>query len=275
MNFRSFIIFFLSASLSFSCLAQSGWEAGGWIGTSYYFGDLKTIPNLDKPGIAGGVKGRYLFNNRISLAFSANYARVNADDANSSNPFENRRNLHFRSGIIDGTAQVEFNFMPFEHGSYNNYFTPYLGVGLSAFRFNPKAELDGEWIALAPIGTEGQTGADVYSRVSGALAIAFGFKYNLSYYWSINVELSTRRAFTDYLDDVSTVYPNPSNLSPTASLLSDRSLPDADGLQIGQEGRQRGNSKDNDNYNLFGVSLVYWFGQVKCPAINRDIPSQW
>ena len=35
-----------------------------------------------------------------------------------------------------------------------------------------------------------------------------GLKYDLNYEWSLNVELSVRQPGTDYLDDVSTVYPD-------------------------------------------------------------------
>lgn len=260
--------------VTLGAFAQKGWEAGGWLGTSYYFGDLNTSFNLSTPGIAAGLKGRYNFNPRVAWSFSANYARVNADDARSENPFERQRNLHFRSAVVDATTMVEFNFFPFEHGSYDNFFTPYLGLGISAFRFDPKAEYQDEWVSLAELGTEGQFGSDIYSKFSGAWALAFGFKYNLSYYWSVNFEVSTHLAFTDYLDDVSTVYPSESQLRSNGGQiavdLSDRSLPNADGMRLGQEGRQRGNSRDNDSYSFVGISLVYWFGQVRCPRENRN-----
>ena len=49
-----------------------------------------------------------------------------------------------------------------------------------------------------------------------------------------------------------------------AVALSDRSL-----SNIGQPGRQRGNSKDNDTYAMFGVGIVYYFGDITCPAVNN------
>ncbi len=264
-------ILVLFCGLSAKCQSSAGWEAGVWLGSAHYFGDLKTSTDLKDAGIAGGIKARYLFNNRVGFSTSLNYGRVSAFDENSENAWERTRNLHFRSGILDATGMLEFNFLPFEHGSYNNYFTPYLGVGASIFHFNPKAELGGEWFALQELGTEGQVGGEQYAKVSGALAIAFGLKYNINYYWSLNFEVSTRRAFTDYIDDVSTVYPTQSTLSPQSQVFSDRSLPDADGTRLVRDGRQRGDSNTRDNYNFIGVSLIYWFGTVKCPAINRDL----
>ncbi|MCB0565537.1 MAG: hypothetical protein KDD01_14285, partial [Phaeodactylibacter sp.] len=58
--------------------AQKGWEAGGWLGASYYFGDLNTNYDLSTPGLAGGIIARYNFNNRLCLRMSANYAKVMA-----------------------------------------------------------------------------------------------------------------------------------------------------------------------------------------------------
>jgi hypothetical protein len=253
--------------------AQEGIEAGAWIGGSWYFGDLNTEFRLAKPGIAGGVVGRYNFNNRLCLKLSANYGMVRADDADSKNSFERARNLSFRSILLDGTGQLEFNFLPYDHGHRENWFTPYMFGGITAFYFNPQAKYNGDWVDLRTLGTEGQFRGEEYYSVAGALAYGGGFKVDLNYEWSMNFELSARRLFTDYLDDVSTTYPDMEDLEKlrgkTAIELSDRSLPDAGGAKIGQKGRQRGDSQGNDTYVFLGVSLVYYFGDIRCPAITR------
>ena len=264
------ILFGLSYSLTF---AQLGWEAGGWIGTSYYFGDLNTSFRLNRPGIAAGLVGRYNFNERLCFKFSANYGNVSAYDSDSNNSFEKARNLSFKSIIVDGTGQFEFNFLPYVHGSRDKFYTPYIFAGLSAFYFNPKAELDGEWIALRPLGTEGQFKGEEYYTIQGAIAYGVGLKLDLSYEWSLNFEISSRRLFTDYLDDVSTVYPDMDDLEalhgPDAVALSDRSIIGENEVRIGQEGRQRGSSNVNDIYVMAGISLVYYFGDIRCPKYSR------
>ena len=79
--------------------------------------------------------------------------------------------------------------------------------------------------------------------------------------------------FTDYLDDVSTVFPDMDDLEALrgneAVLLSDRSWQVPDVEPIGEQGRQRGNSDNNDSYALFGISLVYYFGDIRCPEYSR------
>lgn len=255
--------------------AQQGWEAGGWLGTAFYLGDLNTNFDFTRPGPAGGIIARYNFNKRLAFKASANYLQVSADDATSSNPFERARNLNFQSDIFDGTFQFEFNFLSFKHGDKDEFFSPYLFAGFNIFHFNPKTEYQGEMVELRPLGTEGQFRGEEYYSVSGGLAYGFGFKLSLSYEWSLNFELNARSLFTDYLDDVSTVYPDKRELEklrgPVAVALSDRSgeLGSEINGQIGRRGTQRGNSTNNDTFITLGVGLLYYFGDVRCPEYGK------
>lgn len=253
---------------------QKGWEAGAWLGTSVYFGDLNTNFSVRKPGLAGGLIGRYNFNHRLCTKGSINYFHVSASDEDSRNVFEENRNLRFKSHIIELNGQFEFNFFPYIHGSKEYYFTPYLAVGGSLFYFDPRTDLtDGDGntttYSLRDFGTEGQAQGEEYFILSGALSLSGGFKWDLNKEWSINIEVGSRLVFTDYLDDVSQQYPDMTQLrqtrGETAVLLSDRSLMDG----ISEPGRQRGNSKDNDTYNYFGISLMKYFGYLACPKISE------
>ncbi len=249
---------------------QKGVELGGWLGATYYFGDLNTEYDLSSPGLAGGLIYRYNFNERLAVKFSGNVGRVNGDDSRSDNYFESQRNLHFRSLILDGSLQFEFNFLPLVHGSGDKSISPYLFAGVSGMNFNPQAQLENEWIDLRPLGTEGQLPGEEYSRLSYGLNYGFGLKFDIDYRWSINVEFSARYLYTDYIDDVSTTYPDMIALAaqrePNAILLSD---PSTAFPKLGQPGRQRGNSQDTDTYNFIGVGLLYYFGQINCPDISK------
>ena len=265
-------------SLTLPAFTQAGWEAGPWMGVSYYFGDLNTNYNLSKPNPAGGIIARYNYNTRVCLKFGANYGQVEADDATSSNAFERARNLSFRSTVLDGSAQLEFNFLPYVHGSKDEFFSPYIFAGFNVFYFNPKAEYQNEWVELRPLGTEGQFKGEEYYTVSGGIVYGGGFKISLNYEWSLNIELSARQLFTDYLDDVSTTYPDMDDLrqlrAPDGDLavaLSDRSviIPGVNDAPIGEPGRQRGNASNNDSYVFLGVGLVYYFGDIRCPEYGR------
>jgi hypothetical protein len=271
MKKASLLLLFSISSFSLS-YAQRGPEIGVVVGVSNYFGDLNTNYSLKRLGPAGGIVARYNFNTRLSIKLAGTYGRLEARDSDSENTFQRTRNLSFRSGVVDASLQLEFNFFPYIHGSDQDYYTPYIFLGAGAYRANPKAKLDDTWIPLQPLGTEGQPIGGEYSLANPALTYGFGFKTDINSVWSLNIELSGRALFSDYLDDVSTVYPNLlqlQNLRGTrAALLSDRSgevVPEP----IGEPGRQRGNSKNNDAFAFLTVGLVYYLGGLECPPISR------
>ena len=266
---KLFGLFLGGLLLPLTMSSQKGVELGGWLGTSFYFGDLNTQLKITKPGLAGGLLARYNFNHRVSVKTSLNYGKVGADDVNSDNNFEKNRNLSFSSTIFDLSNVVEFNFFHFEHGHsiYNK--TPYIFGGFNVFHFNPTAELNGTKYKLRDFGTEGQSFDNQYGTINAGLVLGGGFKYDINTNISINIDISARFLFTDYLDDVSTVFPDKDRLlaerGETAVLLSDRSL--ADGL--GDAGRQRGDTKEKDKYTFVGISIVKYFGGITCPEISK------
>lgn len=253
----------------FASAQMRGFELGAWGGISNYFGDLNTNWRVNRLHLAGGLGARYNFNDRLAMRLGFTYGQISAYDSDSKNEFELRRNLSFKSNIFDGTAQFEFNFMPYVHGHRDYFYTPYLFAGFSIFNFTPRAELDGEWYDLPKYGTEGQFRGEEYNTTQGALAYGIGFKMDLSYRWSFNVELSARKVFTDYLDDVSGVYADVRDIraqrGEIGAALADRSLEP----KIGEPGRQRGNGKSNDMYAFLTVGFMYYFGEIRCPEFLR------
>ena len=107
---KQYFILVIFCGLFFQTQAQAGFEAGGWIGVSNYFGDLNTNTRLNKLGPAGGVSLRYNFNNRVGIKIAAGGGLVRADDADSDNNFERARNLSFKSPVADASLMLEFNF---------------------------------------------------------------------------------------------------------------------------------------------------------------------
>ncbi len=266
-----FLTFLIFESLQTS--AQMGWDVGGWGGVAYYFGDINSDFDLTHPGPSLGIGARYNFNERICLKFSANSSFVRAKDEWSTNSFQQKRNLSFQTLAFDGAAQLEFNFLTYTHGSKNEFFTPYLLGGITVFNFNPKAEYQGTLYELRPLGTEGQfRGEEYYSTQLGIIA-GGGLKFDLSYRWSVNIECAVRQLFTDYFDDVSGLYANSSDIESIrgnngmiAAALADRSQELVIDTPIGEAGRQRGNSTNNDRYANLTIGLLYYFGDIRCPS---------
>ena len=95
--------------------AQKGWEAGGWIGSSFYLGDLNTDYDFSNPGLAGGLIARYNFNKRLCFKASANFAQVSASDADSPNAFERACTFqgHEQFFVAHGAEKLEFALSDF------------------------------------------------------------------------------------------------------------------------------------------------------------------
>lgn len=242
---------------------------GGWLGISQYYGDLNNEINLNAPGLAGGILGKYNYNSRVSIRGSLNYGSISADDSKSDNNFNRNRNLSFKSNIFDLTSGFEFNFLKHERGSKFNTYTPFIFAGISLLSYNPTAEYEGKTYDLQKLGTEGQDRGEEYLLFTGAYTLGAGFKWDISSDVTLTAEFTTRRTFTDYLDDVSATYPDANRLlairGATAVNLSNRALKDG----IGEEGRQRGISNNKDRYTFLSISITKYFGQLECPKISR------
>lgn len=270
---KKFLVIIITLCFGSFVQAQQGWELGGTLGISNYTGDLNPGLSIKRPGPAARLFARYNFNNRLCLKLAGSFARVSGYDSDSDNTFEQKRNLSFASNIYDAAAEFEFNFMPYDHGSNYNYFTPYGFLGFATYKFNPKARYQGTWYELQPLGTEGQFLGEEYSLVQVGFCYGLGMKWDINSDWSVNIELSSRYLFNDYLDDVSTIYPDIKDVrklhGEIAGDLVDRSIELGIDPGIGKKGTQRGNSKDTDSYHLITIGLAYYFGSVRCPAISN------
>jgi hypothetical protein len=273
---KSLLVFTLLLITSLTGFSQ-GSEIGPFIGGSYYLGDLNPDNQFYNTRLAYGIIYRRPLNPRYAIKANFIIGEVRAFDEDNRNQFNRNRNLNFRSNIYDLSGQLEFNFLPFELGTPGKAFSPYIFAGISIFRFNPQGLVNGQWVNLRPLRTEGQgtnaaPGRDVYSLTQMAFPFGAGIKLALGNRLGLNVEWSLRYTSTDYLDDVSTTYPDLNVLARErgafAASMSDRSLTNGD---LGRNsGLQRGNSKRNDWYSFAGLSFVYKIGPKipKCPAYN-------
>jgi opacity protein-like surface antigen len=247
-------------------------ELGAFFGTSYYLGDLNPNIHFALPGPGLGVLYRHNFTDHLSARANGFYSRVAGNDASIG--FDPNRNLQFRSDIIELSIQGEVNFLPFIAGDLNTPFTPFIFGGAGLFRYNPKAELNGQWHSLQPLKTEGQ-GSDLYpervpySLFSSNFLFGMGVKFNISSTVTGGFEWGFRRTGTDYLDDISTTYPDASVFgnNSLALQLYDRSLEN----RYENRNFQRGNPNSNDWYSFAGFVLTIRFldnSRYRCPAYN-------
>ena len=258
-------------------VVQQEGEFGVGAGVSHYFGDLNTRGKINRLKIAQSIFFRKNFSNYISARISASYARLGYSDIyNSYNQYMTQRNLSFNSNVWELALQGDFNFFRFMPGEPEYSFTPYITFGLGAFNYDPYAYLRGEKYFLRTLGTEGQRSnlyPDRKQYSSTAISIPFGagIKYSLNEKTNIGFEILHRYTNTDYLDDVSKTYVDPSvfPLNPDGSpsnafLLSDRSY--ELGEPIGIAGRQRGNSKQKDQFATAMFYITINLQSYKCPS---------
>ena len=261
-----------------NAITQEG-EFGIGAGVAHYFGDLNTQAHINRPKMAAGIFFRKNFGNYIALRIAGTFAQVGYSDVyNTHNEFMRRRNLSFNSNIWELGLQGDFNFYRFMPGDPDFKWTPYVTLGGSVFNYDPYAYLNGTKYFLRPLGTEGQGTDTTYNRKpysSMALAIPFGvgIKYSINERFNIGFEVVHRFTNTDYLDDVSETYVDPSNFPPNpdgspsaAFLLSDRSY--ETGIPIGSKGRQRGNSKNKDQFVTAMFYVSFNLQSYKCPSAN-------
>ncbi len=244
-------------------------ELGGrdQIGTPFVW-DLEF--SQTKPSISAGY--RYYLSKRISVRAAGTYGILAGNDNLTNEPFRQNRNLSFKSNIFEGQACIEWH--PYQSlpghiydlrgvkGMAPSQMGLYLFAGVGGFHFNPKAQFDGKWVALKPLGTEGQglpEGPDPYSLTQICIPMGVGIRKALNKTMNIGLEIQYTKTFTDYIDDVSGAYYDRAALTaahgPLAAYLSDPSLGEIPGQT--NTGQQRGYPNHNDGYLFLKAQFHY------------------
>ncbi len=246
-----FFPFFLLFSLS---LNAQYYEIGAYLGTANYAGELSEH-RLSQEGFKGmiGVFGRMNATNRLSLKASLSKATLEGADRFARKAELRERNLSFRTDVVEMALTGEVNFTPYNIRA-NKTGVPYFFTGIALGFFNPQAEMRGSWYDLQPLQTEGKK----YSRCTVAVPFGLGMKFNISYKLNIGLEFGARKTFSDYLDDVSTNYPDIYELrrtEPTSASLSYRTPELTGELGTNPVGLARGESNNKDWYFFGGVTI--------------------
>ena len=268
------------------------------VGTSQFLGDLgglnkqgsqNSLVDLDfsSTRIGGGIGYRFRFHPRWATSTQIHLGLVSGADSNTDEVIRRSRNLSFRSPIIELSQRLEFIIFSIEDGGSRysrlgsrgrstkaDFF--YIFSGISGFYFNPQTKIDESWTNLRPLRTEGQGlpgGKEEYGRLSFAIPIGIGFRVAFSKFWRIGLETSYNKTFTDYIDDVSTEYFNPSVLAETGGKNAVYAgNPSIENHTWFTEGQQRGNSEDNDAYLFTSITITRNVTYKKTRGMSR---SKW
>ena len=231
---------------------QFNGDLGGSVGVGRDY-SIKDI-DIQSTGLAGWIGYRQRFHPYFATTTSLCMFQLKGDDKWSEEPTRNMRSLNFKSLSFEIQQRLEFIFaanekfgsmfnLPGNYSKKSRNQQYYVFAGLGMLYFNPKSEYNGSMVALRPLKTEGQS--SMYSPLTLTIPTGVGFRMGVSRMWRVGLELAYVKTFSDYVDDVSTTYANPANLtSPEAVYLAN---PVA-GNPMFNPGEKRGDSNQKDAY---------------------------
>ncbi len=251
------------------------------LGATNFLGDLGGSSDIGSFGlkdvdiqstraaIGGGFS--YRIYERLNVKSNLYFGLIGGDDSWTGQINRNVRNLHFRSILVELSAQAEV-YLTLQNTGKNwgrrrtnrMPVTSYLFAGVGGVYFNPKAKYtDGKWYELQPLHTEGQGLVDTrkaYSRIALAIPFGIGLKYDINRKFSLGFEYGIRWTNTDYMDDVSTTYFDPnairSQSGDVAAYFSNPAdITDGPTAYQTAPGQQRGNPLNKDSYMFANFTL--------------------
>ncbi|MDP1845023.1 MAG: DUF6089 family protein [Sediminibacterium sp.] len=212
-QFRSYV-FVILIGVSTLLKAQDAplrFKAG--IGLATYYGDLKEKAKLvDQSSLAINLGLTYDLTEQILGTFDFSVMSLKANDKFNTRIDYINRNLNFKTTLWEANLGVEYDFLNMTSGDY--ILTPYLHMGVGLFHYNPWTyDRSGNKVYLRQFGTEGQglpsyPERKAYNLLQMQIPIGGGIKFAISEDVNAFFDISFRKIFTDYIDDVGNTYPD-------------------------------------------------------------------
>lgn len=230
---RKLVLFVVLLASPVLSNAQYSWDFGGSVGVANFLGEMggdeltrrDFVADLKLNQTRSAVSGfaRKKISPMFSIKGTVTWAIVRGADSLSSNPPRHYRNLNFKNNLIEAMAECQWFFYEVNDLGhtyrYKDNFRAFIGLGAGAVYHNPKAMYQGDWVALRPLTTEGVQ----YTKVTLVIPASAGFYFTINKQFRIGWNLCWRTTFSDYLDDASTNYADPSVLPSALSVaLADR-----------------------------------------------------
>jgi hypothetical protein len=240
---------------------------------------------------------RYFLYENLTLTNSLSAGYIYGNDKFTEEPFRNNRNIHFRSPILELSSTADLYVIRFQKvGARYRQVTRaragrgllasgYIFAGLAGFYYNPQGYFDASqytglvptedlpangWYNLRPLSTEGQgyfPTRQKYLPVAFAIPFGIGATIQVSEEYSVGFRYGFRKTFSDYIDDVSTTYVDPSIYSEmfedASKVILARHFANPTNNSMAKTvtspGQQRGNPFNTDAYMFGFVTLTYKF----------------
>jgi hypothetical protein len=160
-------------------------ELGVGGGVTLYKGDVSPhpVPKFSRP--AGSIFIRHNPGKAVSIKYSFMMGKIIGNDKDLKDAFGQARQHSFRSRLLEGSAQLEYNFLNYRNELTKTPLSPYLFGGIAIFRFEPLQNFRPD-----------------YNLTQIAIPFGVGLKYVVGGNWNLGLEFGARKTFTDYLDDL-------------------------------------------------------------------------
>lgn len=215
-----------------------------------------------------------IYKNVVGLRLELTKGAVAGDDSRSNSSWIKTRNANFKSHIYEAALISSVHPLMLANEEIIPYVSPYLMFGLACFNFYPEGYYGGKWVNLHRLSTEGEGFKEypdrkIYNLNQWAIPFGFGFKYEQSPRINVRMEVLYRHTFTDYLDDVSKTYIDPTlfnrYFSPeqaalAASIAHSYTIHDP---SLNNTGEPRGTAHTNDGYFTINLKVGLVFGRQK------------
>ena len=255
-----FCLHFFTAS-TWSQNENKGTWLGVFVGKMNYQGDLNPSSfKFSHSKVTAAVSIRQAINRWVSLKAGFAIGGIEAADRYNRD-YLKPRNLSFYTSIKEASLSMEASLLNLA----TSRFTPYVSGSVVLYHFNPWAyDSDDKKIFLQPLGTEGQGLAQYpkqhpYKLTQIAVGFGGGARFAINDNMNIGVDFSQRKTFTDYLDDVSSMYVDQNALlqarGPKAVEMAYRGDELIGGNPYPNHGEQRGTPSEMDWYYFFGINF--------------------
>lgn len=220
------IPFFFSLLFSASLWSQT-YEVGAFLGGANAMGDVGSQKQINPSSPVFGLLFKWNKSQRYAWRGQLSYAKLNFEDQASSDPSRLQRGFSSDNSILELSAGLEVNFIPYNLHRFGPVFSPYMYTGLTVLR--------SEYFYF----DQGRVQNINKQDTSFALPLVFGAKSRLGANSVLGAEIGARYTFTDNLD----------GSNPINSNFADYSF---------------GDPNNNDWYVFTGISITFTFTRKPC-----------
>ena len=203
---RTFLFLLFLSTRIFSSKAQNI-EAGLFLGTSFYNGDISITPKnaFQQMRPAFGIYGKYILNPSWAIRGQFLHGTLFGDEKRFPvSTYRQTRGFSFESPINELSVQAEWHALKLDKGFSIDNEDPFLSFyvfgGLGGAFFNPATNYNEPNPLYDNVSIDKDT---IVSTSTLSLLAGGGVQMKLTDNWYLGSEFGMRKTFSDYLDKIS------------------------------------------------------------------------